>query len=77
MSGLEARSFVVSLAEKEGIPYQVAVRRKGGTDGGPLHRAGTGSPAVVLVVLVYEACLNLMISACRALTGEVLPSIFP
>ena len=83
--------FLVSLAEKEGIPFQLAVRRKGATDGGPLHRAGTGSPAVVLAVPVryahnqvgfihradYEACLQLMISACRQLTPEIVSTLFP
>jgi putative aminopeptidase FrvX len=42
--------FVLDTAEKNGIPYQVAVRRKGGTDAAPIHLHGAGVPTVVLAV---------------------------
>jgi endoglucanase len=42
--------FVVETAEKNGIRYQIAVRRKGGTDAAPIHVHGAGVPTVVLAV---------------------------
>jgi len=42
--------FAIDTAEKHGIRYQVAVRRKGGTDAAPIHVHGSGVPAVVLAV---------------------------
>lgn len=42
--------FVIKTAEKNGIPHQVAVRRQGGTDAGPIHLHGRGVPTVVLAV---------------------------
>ncbi|MBB5353377.1 endoglucanase [Haloferula luteola] len=36
------------VARDEGIPYQVTVRRKGGTDAGSFHLANEGIPCVVL-----------------------------
>jgi putative aminopeptidase FrvX len=42
--------FVIDTAEKNGIRYQIAVRRKGGTDAAPIHVHGAGVPTVVLAV---------------------------
>lgn len=42
--------LAIDTAEKEKIPYQVAVRAGGGTDAGRLHLAGEGVPCVVLGV---------------------------
>ncbi|SPF50199.1 putative aminopeptidase YsdC [Syntrophobacter sp. SbD1] len=42
--------FVIETAEKNSIPHQVAVRRKGGTDAGPIHLHASGVPTVVLAV---------------------------
>ncbi len=42
--------FVIETAEKNGIPYQLAVRRKGGTDAHMIHMHGAGVPTVVLAV---------------------------
>ena len=80
------RDFLVTMAAEEKIPYQVAVRRSGGTDGGPLHRAGSGIPGIVLSVPVryahngaglidledYEACLRLLVSAVSHLSHETV-----
>ncbi|NCF56251.1 MAG: M20/M25/M40 family metallo-hydrolase [Planctomycetia bacterium] len=38
------------IAEQEGIPVQVAVRRSGGTDAKPTHLHGSGVPTVVIGV---------------------------
>jgi len=42
--------LAVATAEKEKIPYQLAVRTGGGTDAGRVHLAGEGVPCVVLGV---------------------------
>ncbi len=42
--------FVVETAEKNSIPYQLTVRRKGGTDAAPIHLHGSGVPTVVIAV---------------------------
>ncbi len=41
---------IIEIAEKTGIPHQIAVRRGGGTNGGAYHLAGKGIPSVVLGV---------------------------
>ena len=40
--------LAIETAEKANIPYQVTVRRSGGTDAGSLHIANQGIPCVVL-----------------------------
>lgn len=42
--------LAISTAEKCNIPYQVTVRRSGGTDAGALHQSNQGIPCVVLGV---------------------------
>ena len=42
--------LTIRTAKEEGIPYQVTVRRGGGTDAGSFHLAGEGIPSVVLGV---------------------------
>jgi putative aminopeptidase FrvX len=41
---------LVGIAEEMGLPYQLAVRRTGGTDAKSLHVSGLGVPCVVLGV---------------------------
>ncbi len=43
-------ALVIEVAEREGIPHQVTVRRSGGTDAGAIHQANEGVPTVVLGV---------------------------
>jgi len=38
------------VAGERGIPIQLAVRRTGGTDAGPIHRSGAGVPTAVIGV---------------------------
>jgi len=85
------RDFLIEIAEQEGIPWQIAVRRSGGTDGGPLHRSREGVPTIVIAVPVryahsgaglidlgdYDACLRLVVSACRRLSREVVERFSP
>ena len=40
--------FVEELAKKSGIPYQLTVRKTGGTDAGALHLVQEGVPCIVL-----------------------------
>ena len=41
---------MIETAEKNSIPYQLAVRRKGGTDAAPIHMHASGVPTVVIAV---------------------------
>ena len=48
-------NFVIDTAEELKIPYQVAVRKSGGTDAGKIHVSGLGVPTVVLAAPVRYA----------------------
>lgn len=41
---------VIETAKQHQIPYQIAVRQSGGTDGGSIHQVGAGVPSIVLGV---------------------------
>jgi endoglucanase len=43
-------ALAIQVAKDEGIPYQVTVRRSGGTDAGSIHQSGSGIPSIVLGV---------------------------
>ena len=42
--------LAIETAGEEGIPYQVTIRRSGGTDAGSFHVANEGIPSIVLGV---------------------------
>jgi endoglucanase len=42
--------FVIETAKQHQIPYQIAVRQSGGTDGGSIHQVSAGVPSIVLGV---------------------------
>ncbi len=44
------KSFVVETAEKEGIPHQLSVVTRGGTDAGRFHVSKAGCPSIVISV---------------------------
>ena len=44
------KSFVVDVAEKEKIPYQLSVVTRGGTDAGRFHISRAGCPSIVVGV---------------------------
>ena len=44
--------LVAETAEANGLPYQLAVWKAGGTDGGAIHQIGRGVPSIVLGVPV-------------------------
>ena len=52
-SGL--KRFVQKTAEEANIPYQLTVRRRGGTDGLKIHIANAGIPTIVLGIPVRYA----------------------
>lgn len=78
--------LAVATAEKENIPYQVAVRAGGGTDAGRVHLAGEGVPCVVLGVPAryihshqsmiemadYNAMVSLAVALVKRLTAREL-----
>jgi len=47
--------FAIKTAETHKIPYQVAVRKSGGTDAGKIHLSGIGVPTIVLSAPVRYA----------------------
>ena len=44
------KSFVIETAEKEGLPYQLSIVAKGGTDAGRFHVSRAGCPSIVIAV---------------------------
>jgi endoglucanase len=44
------KQFVIDIAKKEGIPYQLSVVAAGGTDAGKFHVVKAGAPAIVISV---------------------------
>lgn len=84
-------AFARQVAEKAGIPHQLAVRTGGGTNGGSIHLAGEGVPTIVLGVPVryahthygyaamadLDAAVQLAGAMIRALTPEVLARLAP
>jgi endoglucanase len=42
--------YVIETAKQHQIPYQIAVRQSGGTDGGSIHQVNAGVPSIVLGV---------------------------
>jgi putative aminopeptidase FrvX len=85
------RDFLIEVAEKEGIPYQVAVRRTGATDAGVIHISGIGVPTAVVAVPVryahnglglidledYAATLRLITSAVVRMDQQIFESFLP
>lgn len=77
--------FVISIAEKYAIPYQLSVRQGGGTDASNIHLNAAGVPSVVLGVPVryshssnciidlndYQNTLKLIVEVIRQLDLEV------
>ncbi|MCL2062877.1 MAG: M20/M25/M40 family metallo-hydrolase [Candidatus Cloacimonetes bacterium] len=48
-------NFAIDVAEELKIPYQLAVRKSGGTDAGKIHVSGLGVPTIVLAAPVRYA----------------------
>ena len=83
--------FARTVAQKDGIPHQLAVRTGGGTNGGSIHLAPGGVPTLVLGIPVryahthygysaaadYDAALALAGALLRALTPQVVDELCP
>ena len=83
--------FARTVAQKGGIPHQLAVRTGGGTNGGSIHLAPGGVPTLVLGIPVryahthygysaaadYDAALALSGALLRALTPQVVDELCP
>jgi putative aminopeptidase FrvX len=81
--------LAIETAELANIPYQVTVRRSGGTDAGSFHLANTGIPSVVLGVPTryihshnaiidindYLAMLNLTVALANELDQSKVDSL--
>jgi endoglucanase len=81
--------FVINVATEKGIPYQIAVRRSGGTDAKSFHTHGIGVPCVVIGVPAryihshnaiidindYLATLTLVVEAVRHLDAESIAGL--
>ncbi|WP_295927378.1 M42 family metallopeptidase [uncultured Akkermansia sp.] len=77
------------VAEKAGIPFQLTVRRSGGTDAGALHLSGKGVPCIVLGIPTryihahngvldlrdYRAAVELTVALARALDHEAVEAL--
>ena len=78
--------FVIETAERHQIPYQIAIRQSGGTDGGSIHQVNAGVPSIVLGVPTryvhshvsiiniddYTATLELVLHLIREIDTSVL-----
>ncbi|MFV0351632.1 MAG: M42 family metallopeptidase [Oscillospiraceae bacterium] len=78
--------FALSVAEKQGIPVQEAVRTGGGTNGAVIHLAAQGVPCIVIGVPVryphthygyasyadYQNSVKLGIAVIQALNAETI-----
>ncbi len=83
------KNFVIDLCETHKIPYQIAVRKSGGTDAGKIHVSNIGVPCVVLAVPVryahshngmikmsdYQATLDLVKKIVEHLDEKVLSDL--
>ncbi len=47
---VKLKEFIIEVAKEEGIPYQLSVVPRGGTDAGRLHLYKEGRPAIVIGV---------------------------
>ena len=90
---LEVLPRLAALAEKTaadaGIPFQLTVRRSGGTDAAALHLSGRGVPTIVLGIPTryihahngvldlrdYRAAVELTVALVRALDREAVEAL--
>jgi len=81
--------YAIDTAEELKIPYQIAVRKSGGTDAGKIHLSGLGVPTLVLAAPVrfahshngilsmcdYKAMLDLTIALVERIDVGVLDRV--
>jgi putative aminopeptidase FrvX len=83
------RNFVIDTARKENIPLQYNTMMGGGTDGGAIHKSGSGVPTVVISIPTryihshygifhyddYENASRLLLAAVKGLDGPTVEKI--
>ena len=88
---LKLRDFLVDLAEKEKIPYQISMLEGGATDGRPIHLHGIGVPTVYIGIATryihshagilhaddYDNAVKLLVAAIRKLDAKTVKSLCP
>lgn len=81
--------LAIRVAQEEGIPYQVTVRRSGGTDAGSFHVSGEGVPCIVIGVPAryihshnaiidlndFQHCVELTVALARRLDGPTVAGL--
>lgn len=83
------RNFVIDTAKGKNLPLQFNTMMGGGTDGGAIHKTGSGVPTVVLSIPTryihshysifdyddYETALQLLLSLVKGLDQKTVDSI--
>ncbi|MGI6587516.1 MAG: M42 family metallopeptidase [Peptococcia bacterium] len=89
ISNRSLRNFVIDTAKKNEIPLQYNTMMGGGTDGGAIHKSGSGVPTVVISIPTryihshysifhyddYETSLRLLLSLIKALDEKTVNNI--
>ncbi|MBU7005005.1 MAG: M20/M25/M40 family metallo-hydrolase, partial [Theionarchaea archaeon] len=82
------KEYVIGVAERAKIPYQLSILTKGATDAGPIHVSGVGCPSIVLGIPTrhihshvgildlrdVEAMVDLVVECVKGLDGETVSS---
>ena len=88
---LKLRDFLVDLAERRKIPYQISMLEGGATDGRPIHLHGTGVPTVYIGIATryihshagilhaddYDNAVKLLVEAIKRLDAKTVRSLCP
>lgn len=83
--------LVEKIAKETNVPYQIAVRRSGGTDAKSIHLAGEGVPCIVIGVPAryihshqsmldlrdYEQTIELTVALMKALNEKNVAALLP
>ncbi|MBN1867647.1 M42 family metallopeptidase [Candidatus Sumerlaeota bacterium] len=83
------KELVISVAEKEKVPYVLTSMWGGGTDGGAIHKTREGCPTIYLGIATrhihshvgildladLERCVDLLIAVVRRLDGKTVASL--
>lgn len=86
---LHLRDLAIDTAREKGIPVQVDVLSRGGTDGGPIHTNARGTPSLVLGVptrhihshqgIIYrddfDAAVRLVVELVKRLDAETVAGL--
>ncbi|MFC1805824.1 M42 family metallopeptidase [Planctomycetota bacterium] len=88
---LKLRDFLVDLAEKRKIPYQISMLEGGATDGRPIHLHGIGVPTVYIGIATryihshagilhaddYDNAVKLIVEAIKRLDAKTVAALCP